>query len=71
MYSIKPEGEHAKLLSHNVPISLKKAKIVCRKIRKRTLKEAEEFLVSLLEGRTSIGGKYYTKASSELLKLLR
>ena len=71
MYSMSFKEEHAKLMSHNVRISLKKAKIVSARIRKKTLKEAEEYLESLLAQKTSIGGKYYTKTASELLKLLR
>ena len=70
MYSMSFKKEHAKLYSHNVPISLKSAKIVCSKIRKKKLKYAMSFLEALIKEKQSINGKYYTKTASELLKLL-
>ena len=71
MYSMSFKEEHARLFSHNVRISLKKAKIVSSIIRKKTIKRAEEILKELVEEKRSIGGKYYTKTAQELLGLLR
>ncbi len=71
MYSMTFKAEHAKLYSHNIPISLKSAKIVCSKIRKKKLKYAVSFLEDLIKEKQNINGKYYTKTASELLKLVK
>ncbi len=70
MYSMSFKEEHAKLFSHNVNISLKKARVVCARIRKKRLKEATEYLERLIRQEESIDGKHYTKTAAELLKLL-
>ena len=70
MYSMSFKEEHVRLFSHNVNISLKNARIVAGKIRKKSLREAMEYLEKLVKQEESIDGKYYTKTASELLKLL-
>jgi len=51
-------------------ISLKHSVILCKKLKGKKLSKAKTFLQNLIEKKESIDGKYYTKASSEILKLL-
>lgn len=51
-------------------ISLKHSVILCKKLKGKKLSRAKSFLQNLIDKKESIDGKYYTKASSEMLKLL-
>ena len=52
-------------------ISRKHATIVCKKINRKTYKNAREIVEGLAYEKKSIEGKYYTKTSTELLKFLK
>jgi len=51
-------------------ISLKHSTLLCKKLKGKKLSKAKSFLERLIEKKESVDGKYYTKASSEILKLL-
>ena len=51
-------------------ISLKHSIILCKKLKGMKLNKAKRFLQNLIDKKESIDGKYYTKASRILLKLL-
>jgi len=52
-------------------ISLKHSVILCKKLKGKKLSKAKSFLQNLIDKKESIEGKYYTKASNEILKLLK
>ncbi|OGI11932.1 hypothetical protein A3K64_00465 [Candidatus Micrarchaeota archaeon RBG_16_36_9] len=52
------------------PISSSKATIVCREINRKKFSYAKKFLENLIDEKDSIKGKYFTKTSKEILKLL-
>ncbi len=70
MYTIQPKQKFAKASGTNVRISQKNAVIVCKVIRKKTLKRARRLLEDLRDERRSLGGKYYSHAVKEILHLL-
>ncbi|MCD6226497.1 MAG: hypothetical protein J7J93_01745 [Candidatus Aenigmarchaeota archaeon] len=51
-------------------VSLKDSKIIFDKIRNKPTKKAKQFLNDLLNEKISINGKYYTKATKEILDLI-
>jgi ribosomal protein L22 len=69
-YTFKPESRHAKAYGTNLRISAKASTVLCRAIRRKPLKRARRLLGNLLEQRQSLEGKYYTKASRQILMLL-
>ncbi|MBU5678271.1 MAG: uL22 family ribosomal protein [Candidatus Aenigmatarchaeota archaeon] len=68
-YTFKPKEKHAKVYSW-LNISQKDAKVICRVIRKKKLKVVKRLLEDLIAKRRSLKGKYYTKAVTEIKKLL-
>jgi|FaiFalDrversion3_1042247.scaffolds.fasta_scaffold04299_3 large subunit ribosomal protein L22 len=51
-------------------ISTLKTVLLLNKIRNKSLSYAKNFLKNLIEGKTSINGKYYTKTAKVLLSFL-
>lgn len=70
MYTYKPEQKHAKAYGRNLRISRKAAVKICRVIRNKPLKRSKRLLENLVSGKQSLGGKYYTKSSREILELV-
>ncbi|MEM5835106.1 MAG: uL22 family ribosomal protein [Candidatus Aenigmatarchaeota archaeon] len=68
-YTFTPKERHAKAYSW-LNISQKDAKVICRVIRKKKLKVVKRLLEDLIAKRRSLKGKYYTKAVTEIKKLL-
>lgn len=52
-------------------ISHKNAVNVCKKLNRKKLAEAKKFLVDVLDQKSTIKRKYYTKTSEELLEVLK
>ena len=71
MYSKKVEGNVAKACSHNLRISVKNAKVVCKSVRGMYLKKAKKFLEDVLKEKRSINGKYYSKTTKEVLNIIK
>ncbi|OYT43130.1 MAG: hypothetical protein B6U88_01855 [Candidatus Aenigmarchaeota archaeon ex4484_56] len=71
MYSQQIKGRVAKASSHNLRISVKNAKIVCKQIRGLDIYKAKKFLEDILNKRRSINGRYYTKTTKEILRILK
>lgn len=71
MYSKKVEGENiAKACSHNVRISIKNAKPVCKSVRGLKLERAKKFLEDVLKEKKNINGKFYSKTTREVLNII-
>jgi large subunit ribosomal protein L22 len=51
-------------------ISLKHSVILCKRIKGAKLNRAKKFLQNLIDKKENIDGKYYTKASKQILNLL-
>lgn len=51
-------------------ISLRDSVEILKKIRSKPVNKAKTFLTDLVEQKRSLDGKYYTKASGEILKLI-
>lgn len=51
-------------------ISSKNATKVCKELNRKKFSDAKKFLESLIDEKRSIRGKYFTKTSKEILKLL-
>ena len=71
MYSKKVRGNIAKACTYNVRVSVKNTKQVCKAIRGLYLNKAKRFLEDVLKQKKSIGGKYYTKSTAEILRLIK
>lgn len=52
-------------------ISFKNATNVCKKLNKKKLVEAKKFLTDVVNQKSTIRRKYYTKTSKELLEVLK
>jgi len=52
------------------PVSSINATAVCKKINRKKFADAKKFLEKLIDEKVSIRGKYFTKTSKEILKLL-
>ena len=68
-YTFKPEEKHANAKS-TLFISPKDSLILCRAIRKKKLTTAKRLLEDLVSSRRSLGGKYYSKAASQILRII-
>lgn len=68
-YTFKPKEKHAKARSL-LYISPRNALIICRVINKKKLTMAKRLLEDIVSQRRSLRGKYYTSASTAILKLL-
>ncbi len=55
----------------NLSISRKHATIVCRRLNKKTYKDAVAIVEGLAFEKKSIEGKFYTKTSREILQFLK
>lgn len=55
----------------NARVSLKHSLILCKKLKGKKLEKARVFLEDLVKRKTSIEGKYYQKAATTFLELLR
>lgn len=71
MYSKEVGGNIAKACTHNARVSVKNTKPVCRAVRGMYLDKAKKFLEEIIKKRKNIGGKYYTKSTTEVLNLLK
>ncbi len=71
MYSKEVGGNIAKACTHNARVSVKNAKPVCRAVRGIYLERAKKFLEDVVKQRRNIGGKYYTKSTTEILNLIK
>ncbi|MCD6367934.1 MAG: hypothetical protein J7L45_02500 [Candidatus Aenigmarchaeota archaeon] len=69
-YPVEVGEKEVTVAGIDLPISTKNSVIVCRKINKMTLEKAKRFLVDLIEKKTDINGKHYTKTAKEILKIL-
>ncbi|RLJ04830.1 MAG: hypothetical protein DRP08_00815 [Candidatus Aenigmatarchaeota archaeon] len=69
-YTFKPEKAYARAYGRNIPISTKDAILICKKIRKKSFFKSKKLLEDLKMKKISLGGKYYTKAVTNILKLL-
>lgn len=69
-YTFTPKEKFAKAYGRNMRISAKSAGVLCRVIRGKKLTQAKRLLNDVVEGRRSLGGKYYTKTTKEILGLL-
>ncbi len=70
MYSRKVEGNIAKACSHNIRISVKNAKPVCKSVRGLELKRAKKFLEEVLKEKKNINGRFYSKTTREILNII-
>ena len=70
MQTFKPEQKFAKASSKNMRISTKSSVVLCRVVRKKTLKRAKRLLTDLAAENRSLDGKYYTKTAKRMLELL-
>jgi len=52
-------------------ISLKHSLVLCKELKGKKLEKARKFLQDLQERKTSIKGKYYTKASEKFLEMFK
>lgn len=59
-----------KAFGKSVRASLKNSVVVCDEMRNMNLEKAKKLLEDLISRKRSIGGKYYTSSSEELLELL-
>jgi large subunit ribosomal protein L22 len=64
------EKKSAKLYGSNIDISTKDAIVLCRQINRKPLAKGRDLLGRLIEQKSSLEGKYYTKAATEMLSLL-
>ncbi|MEM5766514.1 MAG: uL22 family ribosomal protein [Candidatus Aenigmatarchaeota archaeon] len=55
----------------NARISLKHSLVLCKNLKGKRLERGIKFLEDLLSEKTNIKGKYYTKAVSRFLELLK
>jgi len=67
-YSIKSKEKTRALTT--VSISHINASKVCKALNKKKFSDAKKFLEKLINKEVSINGKYFTKTSEEILKLL-
>ncbi len=71
-YALNPLKKNTvKIYGRGLRISGKDSKILCGKISGKQLPKAKAFLERLLAEKQSLDGKYYTKASGEILELLK
>ncbi len=71
-YALNPlNRNHVKVYGRGLRISGKDSKILCDKINGKQLAKAKAFLERLLAKNQNLKGKYYTKASGEILELLK
>ncbi|UCD02705.1 MAG: hypothetical protein JSV63_02865 [Candidatus Aenigmatarchaeota archaeon] len=71
-YALKPVNRnHVKVYGRGLRISGKDSKILCSEISGKQLAKAKALLERLVSKQQNIEGKYYTKASGEILELLK
>ena len=71
-YSLNPlNRNNVKVYGRGLPISGKDSKIICSGISGKPLPKAKALLERLQAKQHSIDGKYYTKVTGEMLKLLK
>lgn len=71
-YAYNPDPKKsAKTFGRGSRISQRSSNVVCSKISGMSLDKGRSFLMNLLIQKESIGGKYYTNVTKELLNLLR
>jgi len=68
-YAIKSKGKVCAYGTYS--ISLKNAVKVCKAINRKNFAEAKKILENLLNKKTSLRGKYFTKTAKEISKLLK
>jgi len=61
----------AKAYGRALRISTKSSVAVCRAISRKNLEKAKKLLQDLIDKKRSVGGKYYTNASREILRLVK
>jgi large subunit ribosomal protein L22 len=70
-YAYNPDPKKsAKVYGRGLRISGKSSKIVCSGIAGMNLNRGKRFLLNMLMQKESIGGKYYTNVTKELINLL-
>ncbi len=67
--NLKPE-KSAKVYGSGLRISTKNSAIVCRSINGMQLQKAKKFLLRVLEEKSEINGRYYTKTTSTVLDMI-
>ncbi len=71
-YAFNPKGKKsAKAYGNGLRVSRKSSIIVCSRITGMGLDKGRTFLMNLLLQKQSIGGKYYTNVTKEVVNLLR
>lgn len=70
-YPVSVGEREAKAASMYAPISTKNSRLVCRRINRLSLEKAKDYLNALLQQRTDISGRYYTKAARHILNVLQ
>lgn len=55
----------------NLRVSTLHSTILCKELRGKKLEKAKKLLENLIAKKTSVGGKYYTKAATLILKVLK
>ncbi len=66
----EPKEPHVRASGVGLDISAKDAMIICRAIRKKTLKRSKRLLKDLIEKRRSLTGKYYSKACEAIMEVV-
>lgn len=71
-YAFNPDQKKsARVYGRGLPVSIKSSGVVCRKITGMNLEKAKAFLENMRKEKQSIKGKHYTKATEEILSLLK
>jgi large subunit ribosomal protein L22 len=71
-YALNPPKKNTvKVYGSGLRISGKHSMALCSEISGKTLPKARAFVERLLSKKQSLDGKYYTKASGEMLELLK
>ncbi|GEM_PF-949380 len=69
-YTFTPKHRFAKASGSNLRISTRKAELICKVIRRKTLKRAKRLLVDMAAEKRGLDGKYYTKTVKGILELM-
>lgn len=69
-YPVEVEEDEVKASGLDLPISHKKAKLICRKINGMKLLKAEFFLNRLMNKKENLQGKHYTKTCKHIKEVL-
>lgn len=71
-YAFNPDPKKsARVYGRSLNVSAKSSETVCRKITGMNLEKAKKLLGNMVSQKHSLGGKYYTNTSMEILSLLK